>query len=198
MSEINKTSHTLLARALNYDDEAAQAELYSTYVNFIYFVLREMKASDADIDDIAQKTAIKLIRDLKNYDRSKGKFRSWLKVVIKNTALMHFRQHAGLQKKLSFYHDELNKQSADAGGDAFELLIEREWKQYIYKLGLERVDEQFRGQAVEVFQLAMQGMATSEIAEHTKLTPNSVQTLRNRVKKALMHEVNNLIEELER
>ena len=197
MSEPHKTSYTLLGRALDTNDEVAWEQLCNHYRKFIYFILQDMQAPQSDIDDIAQQCLISLMSNLKKYDRTKGRFRSWFKRVIANTAIMQYRKSAAIQKKLNRYAEELDSSETSSSDTPFEYYIEKEWKRYLYDKSLERVRKHFRGQAVEVFMLFSSGKSVNEVAELTGLTPNSVQGLRNRVKKALISEIQNLSNELE-
>jgi RNA polymerase sigma-70 factor (ECF subfamily) len=79
-----------------------------------------------------------------------------------------------------------------------DVQIEREWAVYVGNLAMKRVRNIFHGQAVKVFELGMDGMPASEIAEQTGLSISSVYTLRKRVKKRLYLEIRALAAELER
>ena len=61
----------------------------------------------------------------------------------------------------------------------------------------EMVKEVFQGQAIEVFELGLDGRSAAEIAESTGLSVASVYTLRKRVKKRLYLEIRALVAELE-
>ena len=60
-----------------------------------------------------------------------------------------------------------------------------------------RVRSVFRGQAVRVFELSLDGLPAAVIAERTGLSVSSVYTLRKRVKKRLYLEIRALVAELE-
>jgi len=192
-----QTRYSLLERALDPHDEEAWQRLYGIYEKFIYHILRQMNTSENDIADIAQQCVIKLMRDLKNYDRTKGQFRSWFRTVVRNTALMYFRKEGIAASKMELYEEHVTNLENGGREALFEIYVENEWKEYLYRMGIERVQARFRGRGVEVFELAMKGMKTQEIAEELKLPVNTVQTLRNRVKKALSAEIKNLLAELE-
>ena len=76
-------------------------------------------------------------------------------------------------------------------------IIEKEWAAYVGSLAMERVRDSFEGQAIEVFELGLDGLSAAQIAEQTKLTVATVYTLKKRVKKRLYLEIRNLTSELE-
>ena len=55
----------------------------------------------------------------------------------------------------------------------------------------------FSGNAIDVFDLSLQGMSTEEIGTKLGLKKDSVYVLKNRVKKKFMEEVRVLVKELE-
>jgi DNA-binding CsgD family transcriptional regulator len=75
--------------------------------------------------------------------------------------------------------------------------IEQEWAAYVANLAMMRVREVFQGQAVEVFELGLDGLSVTDIAEKTGLAVASVYTLRKRVKKRLYLEIRAIVAELE-
>lgn len=190
------TRHSLLRRAIDLNDDNAWKELNKHYERFIYYILHQLNVNRSDIDDLAQQTLIILMRDLPKYDRERARFRTWLKQVIRSTALMHFRQRNSQQLKIEKLADQSQQQSRiqDPEIDQF---IEEEWETYVTNVAMQRVRKEYRGQAIEVFELGLQGKPAKEIAEQTGLTTASVYTLRKRVKRSLYLEVQAVIQELE-
>ncbi len=198
MSTSNQqTKYTLLARALDTGDDQAWAELFDYYRRFIYYVLKELELDPNDVDDLVQQVMIILSRDLKSFDRSKAKFRTWFSRLIKNVAISHFRKKRTLKETPNQVGGE--DVMIDIEGDCSDLdvRIEQEWKAYITNEALKRVEGLFRGNAVEVFQLGLDGLSADEIAEKVGVTKASVFVLQGRVKQSLFQEVRALTEELE-
>ncbi len=190
------TSHTLLRRALDVGDEEAWEQLVTHYRRFIFYVLNELGAAPADIEDICQQVLVALLRDLRNYDRTKGRFRTWLSAIIRNTAISHFRKQDSRRRRLDSLRQQtvLDSLERNSGIDAY---IEREWTTYIATQAMARVRDVFQGKAVEVFELGLDGVAAADVAERTHLTVATVYTLRKRVKKRLCQEILELVAELE-
>ena len=191
-----QTSHSLLYRAKDLGDEEAWQQLSDHYERFIYYVLRELNVDASDLDDVAQQTLIILMRDLKSYDRERSRFRTWLKQVIRSTALMHFRKRDSQKEKLERFANEQACENAEKSSEIDDF-IEAEWELYVTSVAMERVKKSFTGKAMEVLQLDLQGRSTDEISLETGLAVSSVYTLRKRVKKSLLLEVRVVIKELE-
>ena len=189
------TKYTLISRALEQNSEQAWEELIEVYSKFVYFILRELSVPEQDIDDVGQKTLLALTTGLKSYNQDRGRFRSWLRTLIKHEAFAYFRHKKKYEDKTSYIEDtQVETGVVDSEVDQ---KIEDEWKKYISSLAIERMKKVFKGQAIEVFELGLKGLDTDEIAAVTKLPKGTIYTLRQRMKKSLMKEAKNLIEEIE-
>ena len=192
----DQTRYTLLHRALDIGDEDAWEQLVEHYRRFIYYILNQLLVNSSDIDDICQQVLLTLTKDLKKFDPAKGKFRSWLSTVIRNTAISYFRKQTRHTNKLAGLRNETVEENLQKSSEIDEL-IEQEWTTYIATQAMERVKGVFEGKAIEVFELSLDGLGATEIAEQTGLTLSSVYTLKKRVKKRLCMEIMDLTSELE-
>ncbi|MDF7809283.1 sigma-70 family RNA polymerase sigma factor [Pontiellaceae bacterium B12219] len=196
MTEQNQTSYTLLQRACDLHDEEAWEEFTNHYLRFIYYILNQMEVGAADIEDVAQQILIMLTRDLADYDRSRALFRTWLSAVIRNAALVYFRKKKSQQSRIRIFGEECKIETMDRPSE-IDQRIEAEWEEYVAELAMERVRGIFKGQAMTVFEMGMEGLSAAEVAEKTGLSVSSVYTLRKRVKKRLYLEIRALVAELE-
>ncbi|MDF7798622.1 sigma-70 family RNA polymerase sigma factor [Pontiellaceae bacterium B1224] len=196
MDNPNQTRYTLLQRACDLHDESAWEEFVGHYRRFIFYILRELGVADRDLEDLAQQVLLSLTKDLSNYDQSRARFRTWLSAVIRNAALVHFRKQKSRQERIRVFGEEQSIDSMDQPSD-IDLRIEQEWAAYVANIAMTRVKEVFQGQAIQVFELGLDGLSASDIAEKTGLTISSVYTLRKRVKKRLYLEIRALVVELE-
>ena len=191
----HNTSYSLLERALNLDDEAAWNELVKEYQGFIYYLLQRVDVHANDIEDVVQKVMVTLLRDLKNYNREKGRFRNWFSSLVRSTVKMHYRKENAHSRKVEKYSDLIDV--AGGGENELDQRIEEEWEKYITERALENIKVQFRGQAIEVFELGLAGHSVRDIMSRLGLAESSVYKFKQRVKRALMLEVRALIKELE-
>ena len=190
------TRYTLIQRAYDLDDAHAWDQLLSHYRAYIFTVLNNMNIDNHDAEDISQEVYIKLANNLKSYDREKGTFRSWLSRVISNTALMHIRKRSRAQKKHERAKDYRHFEEL-LESQKFEEVAEREWREYITGIGLERIEKAFRGNAFEVFKMDLKGAGAQEIAESLGIEVSTVYTLRKRVKITLNNELASIKADLE-
>ena len=196
MNEQNQTRYTLLQRACDLKDGRAWAEFVEQYRRFIFHILQEMGVAADDIEDVAQQVFLSLTKDLSCYDSSRARFRTWLSAVIRNAALVYFRKRKSSRDRIRIFGEEQNMESLAQPSD-IDRRIEQEWSAYVANLAMMRVKEVFQGQAVEVFELGLDGLSANDIAEKTGLSVASVYTLRKRVKKRLYLEIRAIVAELE-
>lgn len=149
-----------------------------------------------DLDDVSQEILITLMKDLHSYDSSKGKFRSWLRTLIKNKVLMYFRSKRTNKERLFTQSEDVIEVECSEAAE-IENVIEEEWKTYISTLAMERVSKSFRGNAIKAFEMALEGHTAAETAEELSITVDTVYILRKRVKRALLIEIRKLVAELE-
>lgn len=192
----NETRHTLLRRACDPADQWAWREFHENYKRFIFYILKEIGVNRDEIEDVAQEILVTLTEALPRYDRSRAKFRTWLSAVIRNIALTHLRAARTRRR----YHEQFGNEPEgphDCQEPELDRLIQNEWETYISTLAMARVRQIFRGQAVEVFELGLDGCPPAEIAERTGLSIASIYTMRKRVKKRLYQEIRAITRELE-
>jgi len=79
----------------------AQRVLYETYKRSCYILCLRYFSCREDAEDALQDGFVKVFRDLYQFDQSKGKFDSWLKIIIIRTCLEKLR-------KKSFEYTDLN------------------------------------------------------------------------------------------
>lgn len=196
MTSTFHTRHTLLQRATDLKDEGAWEEIIQQYHHFILCVLNQLGVPRDDLEDLSQQILIALTQSLPRYDRKQAKFRVWLSAIVRNKANSYFRKQYSTKRSLNGMtnerqvHDEIT-------APEIENIIEKEWAAYIASQAMNRVRETFQGQAVEVFELGLDGHSAADIAEKTKLTVATVYTLKKRVKKRLYLEIRQLASELE-
>ena len=192
------TKQTLIQRVkqADPDDQSVWEEFSSFYESFINMLLNKWRCDQREKDDLKQEILLKIWKGMPNYEYKKGeaKFRTWLSTLIKNTMYSYMdkrnRRHPNkleLNEVLLLPDDK----------SSLEKVIEEEWSSHVMALAIENVKEVFSGQAVEVFQMSLDGMSISEIAEKLGIAETSAYTLRSRFKARLKKEFQKLKENLE-
>jgi len=196
LTERWKTRKSLILRAKNADDSQAWEEFVRYYERFIFHVLHRMNVSARDFDDLVQNVLLKLWRSIASYDSNKARFRTWLGVVVRNAVYDQFRE-TQQQRKLLEQESNFMRMLEEEPASEIERIVEQEWAQYVTSLAMERIEKVFSVEAVKSFQMSLDGMPAKEIAAELNLAPDSVYTLKCRVKSRLIKEIKAVIDELE-
>lgn len=177
---------------INNKETSAWEEFSAIYRPFIIILLRSININENEIDDITQTIMLKLWKKLDTFTMDgRAKFRTWLITVIRNAAYSHTKKMTRQkEKEQSFCEEPQNKLLEDE--DSFEKHYQNKWEVYLCKLALNNITPKFRGKAIEVFQLTMNGLSIEQISETLKLQQDSIYRLRGRVKMAMIAEVNKL------
>ena len=191
-----ETSHTLLNRACDPQDEQAWNEFEKRYSVFISYILGQLGVPFDERADLAQQILVKLTSDLPKYDKERAKFRTWFSQVIRNQSKEYFRERQRSRTRVNRYAEE-NPELFDFESPQVDEMIQQEWETYVSTLAMERVRKVYNSRAIQVFEESLAGCPPAEIAEKTGLTLASVYTLKKRVKKSLFMEVRNVVAELE-
>ena len=198
-NEKYSTRQTLLMRAQDPEDNNAWEEFIKFYRPFICKILRRMKISLNDFDDLVQDVLVKLWKGLPKYDSQKAKFRTWLSRVTRNTVISFIRTKSSrldLAKMESYEADEISFINSFSES-ALEKIFEEEWRTYICSLALEKIETLFTGKAVAAFKLSQKGKSPAEIALEMGLSKDSVPVLTSRVRSKFTAELKSLVTNLE-
>ena len=194
------TRHTLLLRVKDQNDQNAWGEFVSYYEPFIKTILRFLKVKDNDKDDLCQDILLKLWKSLQTfvYNEEKGRFRTWLKTIIKNSSIDYFRKANRINSQETVSLDEsFDSLDLSVSDEGLTQLIDDEWKTHITNLAMDKVKDSFSGNAIEVFEMYLDEVPTDQIAAKLNISPNSVSKLKRRVEEKLIREIANIREETE-
>jgi len=190
------TSYTLLERALDLGDDSAWQTLDQQYRQYIYYLLHRLEVASDEIEEYTQLVMVGLTSKLKNYDNTKGKFRAWLHVVVRNEVIENYRKAQARARLMERYTQAL-RDDKDAATFELDTLITEEWETYLINKALEKLKEMVSEKAIRVFELTREGCSVQEITEALSITTDSVYTIRMRIKKQLVEEVRELRSQLE-
>lgn len=160
-----QTSDATLIKDYLQGDQRAFEVLYARYRKPLYGYLNRLLERDAAVDDIYQKTWMKVIRNMKKY-RENQKFSAWLFRIAHNCAMDFFRQ----RKKVDDMVIEVDDADVipDAAGNPLRSMDREELTQALDAALPELPPEQR-----EVFLLRQQGVPFREIAEIQKTSVNT-------------------------
>lgn len=90
---MQSTPYSLLDQARNGDRTAAW-EVCLLYAELVLRWTTQQGLQKADAEDVAQGVLVQLLDKLARYDREKGKFRHWLRKLVRNSVINFYRNPA--------------------------------------------------------------------------------------------------------
>lgn len=197
------TSPSLLLRIRDFGDTGAWQEFVDLYSPIVRSYCLQRQLQPSDTDDIVQDVMAMVSRAITKfeYDRSKGKFRSWLGTIAANRIRNHLSQQS-IRRSRS-YDEEINfdGDSGDtATGECYtdpdtawvELFSERVFKYACTRIRPELSDIQWR--CFEATWMHDQHAAT--VAKELQLPIHQIYVNKSRVLKKLEAEIRLLAEEI--
>lgn len=197
MEELH-TRQTLLHKLQIKQDDQSWEDFSRYYEGYIYVVLRNFGLSIEDCEDLLQEVLLKLWKALPtyNYEKDKCRFRTWLCVIIKNTALNFHRSKSTKNKqKNTNFEDTVNKLELISEAE-IDRISEREWKSYVSNLAWENLKTDFSGVQRDVFEASLDEPDNAKLAEKFNVAESSIRVYKMRIRKALCKEISRLNLEL--
>lgn len=199
------TRQSLLSRLRDWQDQAGWREFFDTYWRLIYNVARKSGLADAEAQDVVQNTFIYLTRRMPNfhYDRSRGSFRSWLRVVTRSRIAVQWRSSAPARRMIrhSLSAEDAGadwEQIADPAPDQLDEVWQREWEQNLVNVAFRRLRSKVSARQLLIFRLAAQGeLPVTQVARKLGVSLAQVYLARHRVGKLFKAEVERLRRETE-
>ena len=193
------TRLTLLQKLQNQYDSHAWEEFSNLYRSFIFAVLQKMNVDIQDAENICQKVMVQVWKKLPEfeYDKQKGRFRSWLAVITRNQAKTEMRdKYRHFDNPSSDRHQELSDLLDSWSEPEIEKIAEVEWQKYIVKMALNNVKKSLSQNVLDAFNMLNEGKSIEETARTLDLEENTVYRYRTRVEKQITQEVRRLENEL--
>lgn len=191
-----QTRYSLLQRAADQSNEDAWNEFLKYYDRFIYYLLHKMKLKQHDIEDLHQIILVRLWENMKTYQRTDKRFRSWLALIVRNIAYDYFRSE---KRRRKVFNEEVEIDDLGASNltSSIESTIEKEWETYMVNYAMNRLRALFSENAIKAFEMSLEGHSAKDISKKLKIGIDSVYTLKNRVKSRLIKEVRAVMNEVE-
>lgn len=201
------TRQSLLARLRDWQDQSGWREFFDTYWRLIYNVARKSGLDDQEAQEVVQNTFIYLSRRMTrfHYDRTRGSFKSWLRVVTRSRISVYRRSIEGrggpVHRPMPPADGEAIdpiEEVADPAGDALDEVWRREWEENLLNAALQRVRARVSSRQLLVFRLATLGeLPLAQVAKKLHMSLPQVYLTRHRVGKMLKAEVLRLRSETE-
>ncbi|MGA2245830.1 MAG: sigma-70 family RNA polymerase sigma factor [Verrucomicrobiota bacterium] len=196
------TRQSLLARLRDWQDRAGWREFFDTYWRLIYAVARNAGLADAEAQDVVQSTFIYLARRMPNfqYDRSRGSFKSWLRVVTRSRIHAHWRREkqAGQLLRQPGEEADVLELQPDPAAEALDVVWQREWEQNLLDRAFDRLRTKVSSQQLLIFRMAAPGeLPLRQVAAKLGVSLPQVYLARHRVGRLFKAEVARLRRESE-
>ena len=195
------TKKSLLAK-VRAGDEVSWREFYETYRPLVHLVGRDCGLQYEENEELIQLVMQEIFRkdiltkyDIDNvpgdvvfsYNPSRGRFRYYLKAIIRNQALKIYRRRRE-DIPLDEVPEALAEQKMDASWDA-------EWRRHLLMQAMVELRGRVRAETYSAFEMyAVQGHPVQEVADFLNISVNSVYVAKNRCVALLK----GIIEKLER
>jgi len=197
------TRSSLLGRMKNEEDQQSWLEFYNTYWKLIYNVARKSGLKDADAQDVVQETVLTVLRKIKEfeYNRDKGSFKGWLKVITRSRIMDHWRKSSRQPEKNTNQGTEretsgLDESLPDPEGFELEKIWEQEWLSNIHSIALDRVKQQVSPQQFQIFDCyVLKEWSVEEIKKKLNFSSGQIYMAKHRVGKLFKQELQLLMEE---
>ncbi len=197
------TRRTLIDR-VRAGDARGWEEFCAFYSPFLRSFASRQGLAAAEVEDVVQEVFVAVNRNIRMYDRNKGRFHSWL------FRLTRWRSQDALRDGL---HRALAKRPLVEGSGSqrecesvvdpltteFEQIWDLEWQQWLLEKAFDRLKEhrEVSARGLQAYDLCVrQELPVEKAAAFLKTTPNHVAVLKSRVLAALRAEVRNLEREL--
>ena len=178
------TRSSVLAAVKDTGDEAAWARFFDLYAGFVFAIARRKGLSSEDSDDIVQGVFSELARKMPTfeYDRTKGKFRSYLLGLI-NWRILDKLKADKRESELAAAYCEEEKSVAPVTEAAF---IEQEWQNAAFNEALRRLQEEARPDHFAAFvESTVEGIDTETVMRLHGMTRDNIYQIRARFKAKL-------------
>ena len=177
----NETTRSSVLRAVaSTENEAAWQRLFDLYAGFVFSIARSKGLKPEDADDIVQVVFTDLARNLPmfQYDRAKGKFRSYL------AGLVHWRVMDRLKAGKRDMELKANflEEAQSVASPADDSFAEREWRAAALEEALRRIKSDVRPEHFAAFVAStVEGQDTETVMRLYGLSRDNLYQIRTRL-----------------
>ena len=173
------TRSSVLAAVKDTGDATAWARFFDLYAGFVFAIARSKGLSSEDADDIVQGVFSELARKMPTfeYDRTKGKFRSYLLGLINWRILDKLKAERRESELNAAYCEEAKFAASVAAAD----FVEREWQNAAYNEALRRLQAEARPDHFAAFvESTVEGLDTETVMRLHGMTRDNIYQIRAR------------------
>ena len=180
------TTHFSVVNNLRNEDNSSWNRFFVTYGPLIRLHGRDCGVPESALDDLVQDVMLSIFKQSKTfvYDPSRGRFRDYLRFIIRARANDIFRAH---------YKEERAVQSVEVTELYLDDLYTSEWEEHIQKESLKRLKELSSSQHYQIFHMAVvQNRDPKDLAKFFNMPRTTVYSIRLRMEEKLREIVKSL------
>src|SRR5437870_4820568 len=162
---VQTTHPTLLIRLGDCQDRIAWHEFCHRYGELIRNFARNQNLQAADCDDVVQEVLMALTTAMPGfrYDKSRGKFRSYLKTIALHAI---FAKSRSKRREVAIEDMKSSTKGLVLSDQAVEHLWDLQWRQYHLRHALRQIEVEFNEADRNAFtQYAVNGLSAQQTAE---------------------------------
>ncbi len=177
------TTRDNLLSAVQNADEIAWTEFYRMYKPLILLRGDDLRLNNTEKEELVQLVMLSFFKTSRTfqYDKSKGRFRDYLKRVIQNKACDLIRKRHDGEISTENTLQTVEKLFAEENN-----CWEQEWREYVIQQALKELRNTVSPLVYQVFSmLSLENMSGKEVAEALGITTNAVYVYKHEAVKKL-------------
>ncbi|MBO5904954.1 MAG: sigma-70 family RNA polymerase sigma factor [Kiritimatiellae bacterium] len=177
----NETTRSSVLKAVaDTSNEKAWKRLFDLYAGFVFSIARSKGLTVTDSDDIVQNVFVDLARNLPqfNYDRTKGRFRSYLIGLVNWRVTDKLRASKRDVDFKSQYGEDMKGAVAEDDGS----FLENEWRAAAMEEALRRIKDEVKPDHFAAFVAStIEGQDTETVMNLYSITRDNLYQIRKRL-----------------
>ena len=177
------TTRGTLLSAVRRGDEVGWQAFYDMYKPLILLVGGDLRLNQTEKEELVQLVMLSFFNSSRTfrYDRSKGRFRDYLRKVIRNRACDLMRKRHDGEISVEEIPQTVEKIMAEG-----EARWDEEWRDHILKQALEELRRAVSPLVYQAFSmLSLENLSGKEVAAALGITPNAVYVYKHEALKKL-------------
>lgn len=180
------TTRGSLLSAVRRGDEVGWDEFYTMYKPLILLKAGDLRLNQSEKEELVQLVMMDFFKGSRTfiYDKSKGRFRDYLKRIIRNKAydLMRKRQDGTVSLEAVEEYSSMPEENSDDFGHQWD----EEWRKHALNTALEDIKGTIKPETYQIFHaVAIEEVSPQEVAELFDTTVNNVYAIKFRIMKSL-------------
>lgn len=187
-----RTRQSLIERVKDPNDDLSWEEFIQSYRPFILFLLKQLGVYGNEQEEFAQIIIVKCWEKIDSFIATgdRGKFRAWLKTMIRHEIFNDRKRKAMIKQKLDTLKPDLDKVEEDK----IDALIEEEWNVFISNQAWKNIENKVKPIPKQIFLRFLDGATTEELSTEFNMTASTLYTHKKRVKDVVKKEIQRLME----